>query len=135
MREASNHLVVRVLPGSFAVARLAPGAEVHAPASGGFWSLTRTPEETSIVCAVADVPPDAHSEGPFRLLGVDGPLPFEATGILAALAAPLAAAGVPILALATHDTDYLLVPERRLEDAAAALRGAGHEVIAPARPC
>ena|SRR5688500_12439203 len=41
---------------------------------------------------------------------------------------PLARAGISILALATFDTDYLLVREPDLGRAVAALRAAGHHV-------
>jgi hypothetical protein len=60
---------------------------------------------------------------------VQGPLPFSAVGILARLAGALAAAGVPLFALSTFDTDYLLVPDERLADAAAALQEAGCQVL------
>jgi hypothetical protein len=59
---------------------------------------------------------------------VAGPLQFSLTGVLAALAVPLAEREVSIFALSTFDTDYLLVKSDQLETAAAALREAGHEV-------
>ena len=43
-----------------------------------------------------------------------GPLDFALTGILAQLAAPLADAGIPIFAISTYDTDYLLVQAGQL---------------------
>ena len=46
----------------------------------------------------------------------------------AALAVPLAAAGVSIFALSTFDTDYVLVKEAALPAALEALRRAGHRV-------
>ncbi len=57
-----------------------------------------------------------------------GPLAFELTGVLASLASPLAAAGVPIFALSTFDTDYLLIPGDALEQALGALDAAGHRL-------
>ena len=60
-----------------------------------------------------------------RLVGTQD---FALVGVLAGLAAPLAAAGVGLLALATYDTDYLLVKETDLPRAVAALEGAGHAV-------
>jgi hypothetical protein len=59
---------------------------------------------------------------------VEGPLPFSATGILAAIAAPLVAAGIPIFAVSTFDTDYILVKESDTVRAAGALTSAGHRV-------
>jgi hypothetical protein len=59
---------------------------------------------------------------------VAGPLDFALTGVAAALTAPLAAAEVSVLPVATFDTDYLFVREAALDRATAALRAAGHEV-------
>jgi uncharacterized protein len=56
------------------------------------------------------------------------PLPPDLVGILVAIAQPLAQAGLSIFAISTYDTDYVLVKERDLPAALAALRGAGHEV-------
>ena len=64
----------------------------------GFVSITRTPDELSIVCPQEAVPPDTTVEEGFRALVVPGPIPFTETGVLAALATPLAAAGIPIFA-------------------------------------
>jgi hypothetical protein len=49
-------------------------------------------------------------------------------GVLVSLATPLADAGIPILAIGTHDTDYVLVREADLDRAVGALQHAGHEV-------
>ncbi len=59
---------------------------------------------------------------------VQGPLAFALTGILAAITAPLAAAGIPVFAVSTCDTDYLLVKGEMLARAVESLRGAGHRV-------
>jgi len=66
----------------------------------------------------------------WRALTVRGPVEFTLTGILAALSGALAAAGVPIFALSTFDTDHLLVKDADLDRAIAALREAGHDVAA-----
>jgi hypothetical protein len=59
---------------------------------------------------------------------VQGPLDLTLTGVLAALAGALAEAGVSLFAVSTYDTDYLLVRQKDLDRAAAALRAAGHTV-------
>ena len=64
----------------------------------------------------------------WRALCVVGPLDFNAVGVLARLTAPLARAGISILALATSDTDDLLVREPDLACALAALRADCHRV-------
>jgi hypothetical protein len=64
----------------------------------------------------------------WRALAVVGPIEFNAVGILASLAAPLATAGVSIFALSTYDTDTILVRDSALPATFAALRAAGHVV-------
>ena len=88
----------------------------------------RTPLELSIVCAAAFVPGDVRSEKGWRCLSVAGPIAFEETGVLSSVAAPLAEAGIGIFAISTFDTDYVLVPGRRLADAVRALAAARHRV-------
>jgi hypothetical protein len=116
---------LRPLPDRYAICRLA--ADAAAPAS--FFSITRTPDELSIVCIETQAPEGAKTESGWRALQVIGPLEFSLTGILAAIAAPLAAAGVSIFAISTFDTDYVLVKEENLAKAWAALRAAGHRVL------
>jgi len=53
---------------------------------------------------------------------------LKLTGVLAGLTAPLAAAGISVFAIATYDTDHLLVRERDVDLAVVALRNAGHEI-------
>jgi hypothetical protein len=97
--------------------------------NGPFFSVTRTEEETSILCPEQYAPQDVRSEPGWRMLKVAGPLDFSLTGVLASLAVPLAEAGVSIFALSTFDTDYLLVRESQLETALCALTARGHEII------
>jgi uncharacterized protein len=126
---AVTPLRLSVLAGAFAVCRLDPRAVVPPALLGAAWvSITRTATELSIVCAEDLAPAGGLCERGFRCLVVEGPLPFSAVGILAGVAAPLAAAGIPILAVATYDTDYVLVRAERLHDAREALSAAGHEV-------
>jgi len=118
----------RVHPERLAIARLAPDAPVPAWARGGFVSLTRTAAELSIVCAESLVPADVVHEGGRVALGIAGTVPMSSIGILAALCGALAGARVPVFALSTHDTDWLLVPVEHFEAASAALRAAGHRL-------
>jgi hypothetical protein len=122
-------LRLTLLPDELAVCRLAAADPLPRwlPAAG-FLSITRTAEELSIVCASGAVPDGTRAEAPWRALAVAGPLDFGLVGVLAALTVPLADAGVPIFALSTFDTDYVLVKAGRLAEAAGALRAAGHIV-------
>jgi len=122
----TRSLTLEVLPGTFAVCRLAATAPAPEWATGLFLSLTRTDAELSVVCAEGAVPPDVRTEGGWRCLRVRGPLGFGLTGVLASLAAPLASSGVSIFVISTYDTDYLMVQDRDLARARDALERAGH---------
>lgn len=120
-------LRVDVLPGRYAVCRR-PAGDWPADLSpgGDFLSVTRTREEVSVVLPEGESGDWERAERGWRVLRVAGPLDVSQVGVLAALAAPLAAAGVSIFAVSTFDTDYLLVQDDDLEAALDALRGAGH---------
>jgi uncharacterized protein len=128
MVDEGRALELTLLYESLAVCRLDPHAAIPGWATGAFVSITRAAEELSIVCAERDVPPDAQAERGWRALVVAGPLAFSLTGVLAALATPLAAAGIPIFAISTFDTDYVLVRSSDVAAAINALRSAGHRV-------
>ena len=115
---------------TYALCRLPVGTGVGVPewVQGGFYSVTVTPTEVSIVCEAARVPAEVPHEPDWRCLVVKGTLDFSLTGVLASFAAPLAEAGVSLFALSTFDTNYLLVTNDCLGDAVAALTGAGHIV-------
>ena len=124
---------LRVLDGEYAVCRLADAADAPAvpPRGTGFWSLTEVGEERSLVCLEDLAPPaaDGTTVAPgWRILEVIGPLDLALTGVMAALAGPLARANVPIFPIATHDTDWILVPGAQLDAALGALRRAGHDL-------
>jgi hypothetical protein len=59
-------------------------------------------------------------------LRLEGPFPFSMTGVLASFLDPLAEAMIPIFAISTFDTDYVLVKREDLERAKKALAAAGH---------
>ncbi|MEM7483111.1 MAG: ACT domain-containing protein [Acidobacteriota bacterium] len=122
-------LDLTVLPGRWAVCRLAPDAAIPEWAEGGtFASITRTAAELSILCPENAVPADVRHQGGWRLIRFAGTFAFDQTGVLASVTGPLAAAEVGILAVATFDTDYLFVSQENLPRALDTLREAGHRV-------
>jgi hypothetical protein len=122
-------LSLLVLPARLSICRLPPEAPLPDWATGELTALTRTPDELSVVCDEQCVPDGVRAESGWRALKVAGPLDFSLTGVLAALAAPLAAAKISIFAVSTFDTDYLLVKETVLNAAVQTLRDAGHHVL------
>jgi uncharacterized protein len=119
---------LRLLTGRYAVCRLAADAGAPEWAVGPFVSVTRTHDELSVVCPEGLVPEGTKCDSGWRVLQVAGPLEFSLTGVLAAIATPLANAGIGIFAIATFDTDYVLLKEENLARATEALHGAGHGV-------
>lgn len=119
-------LALRLLPGRFAVCRFEPEAPLPAwvlHEGATLWSMTRTPDELSVVCDEDSVPPSVtRVERGWCAFQVAGPIGFDETGVLASLATPLADAGIPLFALSTFDTDIVLVRERDLGRATAALQ-------------
>lgn len=115
--------------GSFAVCKLPTNAPLPPWATAGdLFSVTRTPDELSVVCRQEAVPAGVVCEKGWRCLRVAGPMPFTLVGVLASLTTPVARAGVGVFAFSTFDTDYLLAKEAEFRKAVAALRAAGHLV-------
>lgn len=126
----TRQLHLTVLAGEYAVCRLSPeAATIPTWAFAGHWySLTRTDDELSVVCPASLVPDEVQAERDWCMLRLTGPFPFDMTGVLAAVLVPLGAATIPIFALSTFDTDYVLIKTPDLARAVTALRDAGHRV-------
>jgi hypothetical protein len=115
------------VPGRFAVCRLDPSTPVPAWAlQGELISVTRTADELSIVCPARQVPAEVQHEDDWTCLKLEGPFPFSETGVLVSFVQPLSARAIPIFAISTFDTDYVLVKEAWVERTLEALREAGH---------
>jgi hypothetical protein len=137
IRRLRAHMKLSVLSSTFSVCRLPPDTPGIPDwvRRDLFWTVTRTSDELSIVCAAEGVPAVDISgisdvlglkvESGWRIIRVEGPLDFSLTGILASIANPLAQAKISIFAISTFDTDYVLVREEKLTAAREALVGAG----------
>jgi hypothetical protein len=127
-----HKLKYRVLPEKLAVCQLAAGARVPEWAVGaGFFCVTQTAEELSIVCEESRIPAEVRIEKGWVALKLEGPFPFAMTGVLTSFLQPLAEAGIPIFAVSTFDTDYVLMKREKLEPAMETLQAAGHEMVGP----
>lgn len=123
-------LTLHVLPDQLAICQLAPDATLEPPAyNRSLWALAVTADERSLVCAETDIPAGViQVERGWQALRVAGTLDFSLTGVLAGLSATLAQADIPIFAVSTYDTDYILVKVGKLQAAVSALYAAGYEV-------
>jgi uncharacterized protein len=127
-----QQLKFRWLRGAYAIVRLAPDGSVAEWATKGeFTSITRTGNELSIVCLTENLPSDVSSLYRWICLKLEGPFPFSQTGILLSFIEPLSSGGIPIFAISTYDTDYVLIQEEFAGMALEVLRAAGHELAEP----
>jgi len=114
----------------FAILRFAPDAmtpEWLAPSS--LISITRTPEEFSLVCDEVLVPDDqSNCERGWSCFKLHGPIPFTTTGVVSELTRPLADHRISVFVVSTYDTDYILVKAEQADRVANAWRALGHEV-------
>ena len=125
-----HQLKFRQLPGLYAIVRLGPDSIIPDWAMRGeFTSTTRTADELSIVCPAESVPKDLDRGPRWICLKLEGPFPFSQTGILLSFIEPLSDIGIPIFAISTYDTDYVLVQQESAGITLEALDKAGHKLI------
>ena len=126
----NSHLKFRQLPGPYAILRLAPDAPVPDwAATGDFTSITRTAHELSIVCPAGILPEDVTAGPRWTCLKLEGPFLFSQTGVLLSFIEPLSNNGVPIFAISTYDTDYVLISKDYIDRAVESLCDAGHQLL------
>jgi hypothetical protein len=95
----------------------------------GFFSVTATPDELSVVCLADLVPREIQHEADWACFKLVGPFPFAETGILSSFIQPLSDNAIPIFAVSTFDTDYVLVKEAWVGATLRVLQAAGHQII------
>ncbi|RLP95929.1 MULTISPECIES: ACT domain-containing protein [unclassified Micromonospora] len=127
-------LDIALLPGEYAVCRLAAGSTLPYALSSGLGradvvTVSWTADGISVICPTERAPAQAVVETVWRCLRVTSPVDVAGTNTLAALVDPLAEARVSVVTFSTFDTDYLLVPAVRLTEGTAALERAGHRVL------
>lgn len=115
-------IAIEALRGAFTVCKPKVANWTDRP----FHFLSRTDHELSLVCPTEDAPEacDAREDG-WRGVRVKGSMDFSLIGVLSRLSGALAAAGIPVFAISTYDTDYLFVKAENFDRALDALRAAG----------
>lgn len=92
--------------------------------------IGKTDEEKSLVCLTSEVPPNViRRDDGWKALRIQGVLEFSLIGILSKIAAILADHNIPIFAVSTYNTDYLLIKKENYEKAIQALEAAGYKII------
>lgn len=124
-------LILKKMTGRYCVCRFAPTTVPKWVYQSSFFSISQSEDELSIVVDEVCLPDveDFKVEKGWSLLKVEGVLDFSLTGILAAIANPLALNNISLFAISTFDTDYILIKREKLDAAIAVLRNNHLEVI------
>lgn len=92
--------------------------------------IGKTDEEKSLVCITSEVPPNViQRDDGWKTLRIQGVLDFSLIGILSKIATVLANNNIPIFALSTYNTDYLLIKKENHEKAVKVLENTGYKII------
>jgi hypothetical protein len=118
----ADHQTLRLLEGRYVLERAAP--DVDSARDGEVLAVVRGPDGGACMRRQ-----DAADDGWVALWNGDEAHPPEATGMLAAIVAPLAAGNVPVWVAASFDGDIVLIPVDQVDAAFELLRRAGHQVI------
>lgn len=118
---SAGHQMLRVLDGSYVLDRPADVPDVNPRAS--VLAVVFGPDGSTVMRR-DDSGEDAWS----ALWNGDEAHDVQATGMLSAIVAPLAAGGVPVWVVSSYDGDLVLVPTDRLDEASEVLQAAGHEL-------
>ena len=98
--------------------------------SDEFCFAGRTDHEYSLVCRTEAVPSNTTArEDGWKAFRVEGILDFSLTGILAEVSALLANHGIPIFAVSTYQTDYILTNAADFPKALETLSRAGWQTL------
>ncbi len=117
----ADHQTLRVLEGRYVLERAASDVEVAR--DGEVLAVVRGPDGGARMRRE-----DAADDAWVALWNGDEAHPPDATGMLAAIVAPLAAGDVPVWVAASFDGDIVLIPVDRVDEASELLRRAGHRV-------
>ncbi|MCV9960967.1 ACT domain-containing protein [Pararhizobium sp. BT-229] len=126
----THKLLIRLVDAEYAITRLNIGTPLPEWLPGpGFWTVSSSREEMTVVCRAARIPPGVQSSGGWRCLRIEQHFTFDVPGVLASVLNPLSDAGVGIFANSTFSTDYVFITGSDLDKAVAALKAHGHEIM------
>ena len=101
-------MYITVIDKEFSVGNINDVTEVNF--NDEFCFVGKTDEELSLVCSSEFVPKNTIvCDSGWRAFRIEGILDFSLTGILARAADILANAKIPIFAVSTYNTDYILI--------------------------
>lgn len=83
------------------------------------------------MCPSLSVPADVNANEEWRCFRVDGDLEFDQVGVVSTVSEVIAKADISLFLVSTHDRDYVLVHENKLDQAVAVYRQQGFSVDLP----
>ncbi|MBQ4157366.1 MAG: ACT domain-containing protein [Clostridia bacterium] len=121
-------MILQILPQRLTVCKVSKICDVDL--TQGFFFLSKTDEEISLVCETRYAPSNAtHREDGWKAFRIQGTLDFSLIGILSKITTILAENQIGIFAVSTYNTDYILVKEENFKKAMDALGEAGYSIV------
>lgn len=126
----TRKLLIRLVDAEYAITRLNIGTPLPDWLPGaGFWAVSSSREEMTLVCRAARIPSNVQSSGGWRCFRIEEHFKFDVPGVLASVLTPLSQVGVGIFANSTFSTDYIFIIGSDLDKAVDALKAYGHEIM------
>ena len=99
---------IKVLKREFTICKVTDVSQVDF--SDKYCFVGKTDEELSLICSTKHAPEEtiSRSDG-WRAFRLEGTLDFSLVGILSELTEVLATNKIPVMAVSTYNTDYILV--------------------------
>ena len=91
--------------------------------------IGKSDEENSLVCMTNEVPENTiRRDDGWQAFRIQGILDFSLIGILAKIATILADNKIPIFAISTYNTDYVLIKKEKYQKALEVLQSSGYKI-------
>lgn len=120
-------MVIKIIDCDFSVCKVMDFSLVKLDSEYSF--IGKTDEENSLVCSTADVPSNVtERDDGWKAFRIQGELDFSLIGILSKIAGILAENKIPIFAISTFNTDYVLIKKENYIKALRILSDAGYEI-------
>ena len=113
-----------LLPGIYSIYKFKAGSSLPEWIySSGFYSITKTKDEISVVAVQrSSVSEAVNCSKDWRILKIEGPLDLSLIGIIAGICAILKDKKIPVFIISTYNTDYIMIIQDDLNKGIEALK-------------
>ncbi|MCQ2408987.1 MAG: ACT domain-containing protein [Clostridia bacterium] len=120
-------MVIEKIDGVFSICKVENFSKINMDED--FLFTAKTDEEYSVVIKGTRTPINTiKCDRNYKMMRIQGELDFSLVGILSKITGILADVGIPVFAVSTFNTDYILVKGENFEKALAFLKDAGYEI-------